>query len=110
MGVQDREIVEVEQELISRIGDLSVIVDGLEHHAPFLKLIETFQRTVKSIDSVWHMTIDPQKLNELRITKFAADEIINYISIAKQERQKLQMELAKLENPDLIINKDYDTD
>lgn len=92
--------------LISQIDELSVIVNGLDNYAPFNKLIEKWKKTNEAIDSSWHLFTDLNKLNEARITKFAAMELINCIESLKSDLNKAQTELVKLQNPDEFINKD----
>lgn len=101
-------IHEFEDTLIRRIDEMTFIIEGLENHEPYKKVIESWKRTVTALDAHWHLEGNPQKLHEMRVTKMASMELINYIEFLKQDREKLYMELAKIQNPDDIVNKDYD--
>ena len=99
---------ELEEELIRRIDEGGYIVNGLEKHEPYLKLIEIFKQTRQQIDDTWHLVSDPAKLSELRVTKFAANTLIDFIPNLKGDVDRFQQELVKLQNPDEFVNKDYD--
>lgn len=98
-----------ERFLLNKIEDLRSIVTGLENHAPFLKLIEMWKETRDRIDDNWHFITDPVKMNEARITKFAANDLINIIDIMKSDLSRAEIELYKLQHPDEHIQKDYET-
>lgn len=102
--------LELEKELTDRINQLSPIVNGLENHEPFRQLLKLWSDTERIADSSWHLLQDPAKLNELRITKFSALALVNAVPNMKHELEKLQEELIKLRNPDLMILKDVDND
>lgn len=108
--VQQKTILDVKKELTNRVEELSPIVNGLENYEPYRQLLKLWDNTNKIADNSWHMTFDPQKLNELRITKYAALALINTIPNMKDELNRIQEELVKLNNPDLMVNKDYDPD
>lgn len=104
----EKSMHQLEEELISRVAELSYIVNGLEGHEPYQKMVASFLRTRESIDANWHLISDPLKLQELRVTKYAVEELINYIPNAKADLERCQLELGKLQNPDDVVNKDYD--
>lgn len=99
---------ELEDDLIERIARLTFIIGGLDGHEPFEEVIRMFSQTRKTIDDNWHLVSDPAKLSELRMTKMAVNTLIDFIPNLKVDKQRLQDELMKIQNPDDIINKDYD--
>jgi len=101
-------IQELEEELIVRIERMRFIISGLEGYKPFEEVLEMFRETRKNIDENWHLLNDITKLNELRMTKMAVNTLIEYIPNLKNDLNRYQEELIKLQNPDEIINKDYD--
>lgn len=106
----DKTAQQLEEELIKRIETKSFIVNGLENHEPYLRAIESFRSTRDSIDQTWHLVMDFNKLQELRMTKMAANSIINFVSDMKFDLDKLQSELVKLRNPGDMVDKDYDSE
>jgi hypothetical protein len=105
---KDKTLLEAEESLVGRIEELSFIINGLEHYGPYLKLIETFKDTRDKIDASWHLVMDLNKLNELRISKMAANSIISYVEDLKYDLERVQSELVTLRNPEQLIHKDYD--
>lgn len=106
--VQDNSMAAYEAEILKKIERSQVIFEGLQGYTPFLMMLDDFKDTIKSIDDGWHLFTDINKLNELRITKFAAVSIINVLDNYKHDLVRAQEELVKLQNPDKIVNKDYD--
>lgn len=104
----NREVAELENELIRRIEQASYIIDGLRDNGPYKAMVGVFKETRDAIDATWHLVGDPTKLAELRMTKMAAETLINYIPNMEADRRRLQEELVKMQNPDEIIHKDYD--
>lgn len=106
----EKTLVDYEEELVRRIEDLSYIITGLENYGPYNKAIDMFKQTRSAIDETWHLVTDPVKFSELRMTKFAANSIIDYVQNLKSDLDKLQVELVKLRAPEEFVNKDYDTE
>ena len=99
---------EYEEEIVKQIESLQYIISGLKDYGPYLKVVEMFEKTRKSIDDNWHLVSDPVKLSELRMTKYAVNTLIDYIPNIQMDLEKLHVELAKVQNPDDIVHKDYD--
>ena len=106
--LSQKTIEQYEEELINRIKDASFIINGLDNYGPYNKIVDMFKENRQYIDDHWHLVNDPAKINELRISKMACNTLINFVSNLKMDREKFQIELGKLTNPDDIINKDYD--
>ncbi len=104
----ERSLQEHKNEVVKRIEELSYIVNGLENHDPFIRLLKLWEGTKKSIDDTWHLVGDFNKLAELRITKMAAVDLIRIVPNMKHDLEMLQKQLIELDNPDQNIKKDYD--
>lgn len=102
------DLILVEENLIKEIERLSFIVDGLNNYEPYKALIKHFEEAVAECDGVWHLETSPDGLRELRITKMAAQAIIDKLPSLNAELDQFKEELAKLQNPEEHINKDYD--
>ena len=105
---QNKTLAEVEESFVKRIEELSYLVNGLDNYDPYLKAIDRFKQTRDDIDRNWHLVMDKNKLDEIRLSKMAANSIINFVNDLKYELEMLQKELIMLRNPDLVVNKDYD--
>ena len=101
----DRTLEEFELALVKDIAERQLILDGLDGNQAYERVIESFKRTACDIDARWHTVNDPNILIEMRITKMAAVELINYLDYVRSDLERLRMELAKIKNPDDIINK-----
>lgn len=100
--------VELENYLIERIEKCTSIIEGLENNSAFKALLDDFKKSAADIDTVWHLETDLNRLNEMRITKFATNAIIMSLENYKHDLEKATEQLAKLRNKDLLIDKDYD--
>ena len=100
--------VELENYLIDRIEKCTTILDGLENNSAFKILLDDFKKSAADIDNVWHLETDLNRLNEMRITKFATNALIMSIENYKHDLEKATEQLAKLRNKDVLIDKDYD--
>lgn len=99
---------QVEDEYIQRIERCNFIINGLENHEPFRAIMADFLQTIKNIDGAWHLMSDINRLNELRVTKLAAVSIVNCLDNYKFDLEKSTKELAELQNPDKVIQRDVD--
>jgi hypothetical protein len=100
--------VEYENFLISRIEKCTAVLEGLENNAAFKMLVDDFKKSSEDIDMSWHLETDLNKLNELRITKFATNALISAMQNYRYDLEKATEQLAKLRNSDIMIDKDYD--
>lgn len=92
-----RDVERLESDLIAEIEKCRLIVDGLENNDSYKKLVADFKEASEQIDSVWHITADLNKLNEMRITKMAAQTLVTALDSYKfsLQRAKEQLELLK---------------
>lgn len=88
----------VEEELIKEIEKSRSILDGLSNNESYRMLVDDFKKAAEEIDSVWHLHSDINKLNELRITKFAANTLINALDSYKHTLDKAIQRLEVLRN------------
>lgn len=105
---QTKTEAEYRQFLVEQVSEFTSILGGLEHNDGFLKLVDKWKSTNDALDASWHLIYDPIKLNEARITKFAAMELINTIETLKADLERAQHELIKLDNPTEFIHKDVE--
>lgn len=92
--VDNRE--EMENFLIDRIEKCTAILEGLENNSSFNMLLEDFKRQASDIDSSWHLQTDLNKLNEMRVGKFAAIALITALDNYKYDLSKSTEQLGKL--------------
>ena len=106
----EKNFEEIKEELRLRISRCNRIVTELENNQAFKEVLDDFRQTKQRIDDNWHLISDPRQLEEMRITKLATVSLINTIETYKHDLNRAQEELIKLENPESLINKDYDTE
>lgn len=99
---------ELEDYLLERIERCTAIIEGLENNSAFKMLMDDFKRQALDIDNVWHLETDLNKLNEMRITKFATNALIMSLENYKHDLNQATEQLAKIRNSDIMIDKDYD--
>lgn len=95
-----RTLDQVEADLIKEIEKCRTILSGLENNASYDALINDFKQAVAEVDSVWHLTFDQAKLNEMRITKFAANTLIGALDSYKFSLQRAKEQLETLKDED----------
>lgn len=96
-----RTLDQVENDLIREIEKCRNIVDGLENNDSYKLLVADFKEAADQIDSVWHLTMDLNKLNEMRITKMAAVTLVNALDSYKFSLQRSKEQLEKLKDEDV---------
>lgn len=103
---QNEEIKEkIEKELMQKVESLRFIVTGLEHHEPFIKLVEMWRETEQKLDANWHHIYDPLKLIEARATKYATAELTGIVELLRSDLVAAEFELETLRNPDKFQSK-----
>ena len=108
--VSQRTVSEYEEQLVSEIGRLSFIVNGLKDYEPYQKLVEMMEEIIRGLDDSWHIIPDPQKLHEARVTKLGLEAVVHFLDHRQAELTRLQTQLVKLQNPDEFIDKDVDNE
>jgi hypothetical protein len=103
------EIEERKKELSIIINRIDKILAGLTKNESFDLFLDDYKTQMKRIDETWQYIEDPKKLESMKIMKLATLSVINVIDIYKLDLQNAKLELAKLENPDVLVNKDYDS-
>lgn len=106
--MSQKDYQQLESELIGKIEECRVVVDGLKEYPPFKKVMSDFQKTVDMIDSCWHLTGELDKLTELRISKLAAVSVLRILDNYEHDLKKASEDLRKLRNQDTEVAKDYD--
>lgn len=96
------------EELRQRVAKCNRIITELEPNGGFKDLLSDFEATKKRIDDNWHLVSDPKQLEEMRVTKLAVSSILTSLENYRHDMKLAQEEIAKIENPDLIIHRDWD--
>ena len=105
-GAKERQ--RVVDDLSKTIEGLQFIVNGLENHEPYRRLIEIYQENILVADDSWHLAVDQKQLEDIRIKKLAAELIVKEIPTIKQSIKRLQEELVKMQNPNEFVLRDYE--
>lgn len=95
-----RTLDQVEADLIREIEKCRSIVDGLENNESYKRLVADFKEAADQIDSVWHLTADLNKLNEMRITKMAANTLVTALDGYKYSLERAKEQLESLKDQD----------
>ena len=103
------DIEKVKADLREKIRRANIVVKELPVSGAFQILLEDFASQKKLIDDNWHLVADETKLKEFRITKFAVMTLLNTVQNYENDLRMATQELNKLENPDTVIGKDYDS-
>jgi len=98
----------IKEGLNSRVAKCNRIVQGLEHHDPFVEMLSDFKDQMKRLDDSWQWLTDEKLLKEAQITKMAYLSVVNVIDNYKHDMEEAQKQLTELENPDKITGGDYD--
>lgn len=102
------------EELLSRLPRAEAIVSGLKDYEPFEMVVEDVKKQIDGIDKYWHLIPDSSewasKVKELKILKLSSEYIVNLITTYEKEVEFVKNELFKLDNPEIVIDKDYDNE
>jgi len=100
---------DLQDELVKRIEECQNVLDHLVS-CPAWEVIQRdllIQRQI--IDNNWqNLEEGDKKLRELRITKLAYNHLLNLKDGYVNDLENAKKELDKIQNPETIINKDYD--
>lgn len=103
------ELEQVKANLREKIRRSNIVVKELPVSGAFQIILEDLAAQKKMIDDNWHLVADETKLKEFRITKFAVMTLLNSVQSYENDLRLATQELDKLDNPDKIIGKDYDS-
>lgn len=98
----------IKSDLGARIAKCNRIIQGLEHHDPFLEMLTDFKDQMKRLDDSWQWLTDEKTLKEAQITKMAFLSVVNVLDNYKHDMEQADKQLTELDNPDKITGKDYD--
>lgn len=84
------------------------MVDSLPGNPAWGIIIQDLETHRKLVDDNWHKVDDPLKLQDFRVTKFAVDQLLQTVETYKTDLMTAKAELAKMDNPDKEVFKDYD--
>jgi len=100
--------VDYKEELQDRLSKCTTVIDDLNNTGAWKILIEDMEKQKKIADDNWHLIQDPLKLETLRIGKLGVNHVISIPEAYKQEKEQIEEELERLDNPETVIQKDYD--
>ena len=89
---------QIENELIEEIEKCRSICDGLKDNQAYKDMVADFKKAADEIDAVWHLQPDINKLHEMRITKFAANSLVNALDSYKYSMDRAKEQLEKLKD------------
>lgn len=89
---------QLRSELLVEVEKCRSIIGGLENNDSYKHLVADFKRASDELDSVWHLTFDLDKLNQMRITKMAAQTLIGALDSYKYTLEKAKEQLERLED------------
>lgn len=92
------------QDVINRC---QLIIDGLENNGAWLAVLEDFNEQRQRLDDTWQNVSDDKAWYEYRITKLAVMKVLNLVEDYKSDMKVALEEKFKLDNPDKIIQRDY---
>jgi hypothetical protein len=95
-------------ELITKIDECTRVVREVENSDGWKIILRDFERQQKMIDDNWQSIFDKEKLDQLRVTKFATKTLLDLIETYKHDLEVAKEELHKINNPNTILNKYYD--
>lgn len=103
-------VLDREDELIRKIGDCELVIREVEGSEAWKILLRDLEQTRKNIDGHWHLLAEKEKLDELRITKLAVNQILGLIDTYRHDLAMAKQELHNIRNPNEVLNKYYDTE
>lgn len=96
--------------LVNKIDECTRVVQGIDGSEAWKIIFKDFERQRQLIDDNWQCIFDEKKLDELRITKFAVKTLLDLINTYKTDLEQAKDELHKIQNPNTILNKYYDSE
>ena len=105
---QDNQINDFQDTLVKRIDECESVLKHLEECPAWVVITRDLDRYKKAIDDNWQDITDDKKLFEMKIIKLAYMQLLNLKDSYKLDLENAQKELHKMQNPDAVINKDYD--
>lgn len=91
---------QIESELIQEITKCRTIVDGLKNNDAYKLLVGDFIQAANEIDNVWHLQQDLNRLSEMRITKLAAQTLIQVLDGYESSLNRAKEQLERLSDKD----------
>jgi len=97
------------EDLQDRLGECSVVVNDLVSTQAWKILLKDMNKQKQNIDDCWQNTKADQ-LDALKAIKMGVMHVINVPVSYQQEKDYIEKELEKIDNPEEVINKDYDNE
>lgn len=99
-------------EVLNKIIKCNTVINHLKSNPGWEVIIGDLSLAKKRADDTWHLIPKAQseKLDELRVTKLAADYLINLYSIYEHDLVLAEKELNVIDNKETKVPKDFDND
>ena len=102
-------VPDIQDKLTKRISECQEVLDHLDKCPAWGVITRDLGEFKQYIDDNWqNIPEGDNKLRELRVTKMAYIHLLNLKDSYKVDLDNAQKELSKLQNPEKVINKDYD--
>jgi len=100
---------DIQDKFIKRIAECQEVLDHLDKCPAWNVITRDLENFKKYIDDNWqNIPESDNRLKELRVTKMAYMHLLNLKDSYKVDLENAQKELYKIQNPEKVINKDYD--
>ena len=99
-----------ESELIQRITECQQVIGEIGSSPLWTIVVKDLDAQRRMLDDNWQGIVEPVKLQEARILKFATMHILNLKQKYQEELGQLTVDLEAMQNTKKAIIKDYDTE
>ena len=97
------------EDLQDRLGECSIVMNDLKSTQAWKILLKDMEKQQANIDGCWQNT-PADKIESLKVLKMGVMHVINVPVSYQQEKDYIEKELEKIDNPEEVINKDYDNE
>jgi len=84
-----------------------MVVDSLESNPGWLAVVDDFNEQRWRLDDTWQNVSDDKAWFEYRVTKLAVMKVLNLVDDYKNDMKVALDQKYKEDNPDKVIQKDY---
>ena len=106
-GVRQGELTD--DVIVSRMSECNLVLNELAKNKVWQIVISDAKKNIRDLDNCWQELVpDSKQFQEARVLKLALKTISDLPSRYGQEQKALQEELLKRQQPEEIVQKDYD--
>ena len=99
-----------ESELVGRIEECTTVIRDIDGSPAWKVIIKDMEEQKSYWDDNWQDIVDEEKLKVARIIKLATVHVLRLKEKYQSDLKASQERLAKIRNPETVIDKDYDTE